>query len=1007
VTSDAEARRPPGAVRPWRAYAQAIAGGRAEAVRASLLEAAALSSERVSDEAVDFATAISCAYPAFARPLESRWDDVVAVTRAGTKTARDARIYRRLATAYVGDATDADTVRRGLRVFARREKLRVAARELMPHAGSDVDVTARELSELADVCIHVALTEALGWADARMGIPEMTGGARCPFVVIGMGKLGGRELNPGSDVDLMLFYETDEGGVVSGGRPTDVTLHEYFAKVAQRMTATLDDVTEDGLVFRVDLRLRPEGSRGPLVNALPAAERYYETWGRTWERAALSRARPSAGDLAFGKRLLDALGPFVWRRGVDPRIAGEMAALVSQARDEAKGGADRDLKIGTGGIREAEFFVQSLQLIWGGREPSLRASGTLEALRRLRARGFVTDREATQMADAYLTLRRLEHRVQFATGLQTHTLPQDGELLHTIARSLGFEDGPELEAEVLRVREGVRDRLRSLLTRDDVGEGAPDGEAASMQPLLASLDEGDEPAALAWLTTHWGAGASPDLARHLLALARRPDFPLGAQSRDAFPGLTAVLLKALADAADPEQAARLLSTFFAHVPTPSVYARMLASDPWAARRMAGLFGASAFLGEAVAFHPELADGVLFNRGVPDPTRARAAVTIELATLTAADALDADLFVGALRRAKGQVLMEVGLADLAGELSTRDCTLTLSALADAILEAATRFVLAERGGGGGLAVIAMGKLGGREIGYGSDLDLIFAYREPEAPDAAENDAFERAVRQAQRVLRLLSAPHGEGPGYDLDTRLRPSGQSGLLVVSREAFARYHGLGESAGDPPDRQAQDWERQALIKARFVAGDAALGEEVMALAHRAAYERGAASAERMHHIRLRMELELGAERRLEGRARYDLKVGYGGMVDVEFATQWLQMKHGEDLRVRTTDTELALQALEAGGYLEPGHAASLREGYHLLRRLEQRLRVLHGTSAQWIEEGAPGVSPLARRMGMRDGPWGTAADALLARYRAVTEDVRGAYLAVIGVGGAPDEAT
>ena len=982
---------------PWRALALAISGERAEEERERLN--ASLGS--AGDEALDFAAALSCAYPAFALPLERTLGDVLAVTRAGTKTARDLRAYRRLVVSHVGDGTDAEQVRRGLRVFARREKLRVAARELLPLAGSDVDVTSRELADLADVCIQVALAEALGWAAARFGTPETSAGETCAFVVIGMGKLGGRELNPGSDVDLMLFYETDDGSVVRDGVATELTLHEYFGRVAQRLTATLDDVTDDGFVFRVDLRLRPEGAQGPLVNALPAAERYYETWGRTWERAALSRARPSAGDLAFGKRLLDALGPFIWRRGVDPRIADEMAGLVAQARAESKADAARDLKIGRGGIREAEFFVQSLQLIWGGRDAALRVAGTLGALRRLRARGFVTDREGREMEAAYLALRRLEHRVQFATGLQTHTLPGPGPLLEVLARSLGFTSGASLEADLDRIRQGVADRLRSLGSRDDA---VPSGPAnAPTAGLLARLDAGGEPDVLAWLTEHWGAAASPDLARHLLSLARRPDFPLGVKSRDAFPTLAPVLLEALSDAADPEQATRLLSTFFSRVPTPGVYARMLADDPWAARRVASLFGASAFLGEAVAFHPELADRLLFARGIPDPARAGLEVEVELATLSADDARDPDAFVGALRRAKGQVLIEVGLADLAGEVTTRDCTLALSALADVTLERSLSFAAAERAGTPPrLAVIAMGKLGGCEIGYGSDLDLFFVYGDSADPNG---ETFEHSVRLAQRVLRLVSAPHGDGPGYELDTRLRPSGHHGLLVVAEQEFARYHGLSVDAGAAAsigERPAQDWERQALVKARFVAGDPRLGAEVMKLAHRAAYEFGAPPADRMHHLRLRMERELGAERRQASAnvaARYDLKLGRGGLVDVEFAVQWLQMKHGNDARVRTPDTELALGALEASGYLEAAHAASLREGYHWLRRLEQRLRVLHGTSAQWIEEGAPGVPPLARRMGMRDGPWGTAAEALLARYRAVTEDVRATYLAVIGV--------
>jgi glutamate-ammonia-ligase adenylyltransferase len=937
---------------------------------------------------------VSAAYPALAREALGHWEDVAFVVRSGTKTARDLRAYRRVAQGLVGDGSDAALVRKGLRVFARREKLRIAVRELLADTGGDVDVTSRELADLADVVLQVALAEALAWGDERMGVPKRADGQRCGFAVIGMGKLGGRELNPGSDVDLLLFYETDDGQVVRAGQATELTLHEYFTRVTQRLTATLDDVTDDGVVFRVDLRLRPEGSRGPLVNALPAAERYYETWGRTWERAALSRARTCAGDMAFGRSLLEALAPFVWRKGVDPRIAKEMGSLVAQARAEsAARGEDpeRDLKIGQGGIREVEFFVQSLQLIWGGREPRLRTAGTFEALRRLRSRGLATDREAREMTDAYVTLRRLEHRIQFATGLQTHSLPPHGELLLGIARSLGWRDEDELEAEVAKVRKGVAQRLRSLSEGDEgVASGRGSGQP-NPASLFAALDRGDEPTVLAWLTEHWGprgSFVSPDLARHLLSLARRPDLPFGATSRDAFPELAPLLLEALSESADPEQAARLLSTFFLRVPVPSVYARILASDTWGARRIATLFGASAFLGEAVAFHPELADGVLFQRGIPDPGRARGAVKAEIATLSQDEARDPDAFVGALRRAKGQMLMEVGLADLAGELDTRECTLTLSAVADSILEEATAFVGREHGAGSvSLAVIAMGKLGGREIGYGSDLDLFFVYREE------GEDSFERAVKQAQRVLRLLSTPHGDGPGYELDTRLRPSGHHGLLVVSLSAFARYHGFSQGG----EKQAQDWERQALIKARFVAGDASLGEEVLALAHRAAYEGGAPLPSKMHHIRLRMEREIGAERRGE-RARYDLKLGHGGLVDVEFAAQWLQMKHGADLRVRTTETEVALSALEGAGYLDAAQASVLREGYQLLRRLEQRLRVLHGTSTQWIEEGAPGLPPLARRMGMRDGPWGTAEGALLARYRASTDDVRSAYLAVIG---------
>jgi glutamate-ammonia-ligase adenylyltransferase len=961
-----------------RGLADAIAGDEAEAARRRFLARLGEDASKSAQEAAELAALLECAYPALARWIAARPKDVVAIAR-GTKLARDARTYRRIALPLVGDLGDHEGVRRGLRVFAAREKLRIAARELLAHAGSDVDVTARELSDLADVCCEIALAEAITWATARFGAARTSAGDPCGFVVVGMGKLGGRELNAGSDIDLLLFYETDDGAVEKDGAATDVSLHEYFTRVAQRFVSTIEEVTEDGAVWRVDLRLRPEGSKGPIVNALASAERYYETWGRTWERAALVRARAVAGDAEFGKRLLEALAPFVWRRAVDPRVAGEMAQLLVRARVEAHGEVDRDLKIGPGGIREVEFFAQSLQLIWGGRQPAVRSTNTLDALRRLRAHGYITDREGREMADAYLVLRRLEHRIQFATGIQTHALPDDASLLDRIARSLGFGAASALLADLERTRTRVAARFHSLT-------GRPESRAIFViERLYAALDARDEGQVAAFCAERFGEkAAGGDLARHLLALAKRPDMPLGAKTRDAHPDLARILIDALADTADPEQATRLLAAFFARFVTPSIYARALADDPRAATRLASLFGASAFLGESLVAHPELLDRLLFGRGTPTPATARAAVLEELSSGTR----DPDQFVGALRRAKAAVTMEVGLADLAGELGTRDCTLALSELADATLDQACGFAMYERGARStkGLAIVAMGKLGGREIGYGSDLDIFFVY------DAGENEDHEQAerfIRVAQRVLRLASVLHDDGPGYELDTRLRPSGNQGLLVVSIDAFERYN----------EKKAEPWERQALVKARFCAGDAELGARVMRIAERAAYEHDAPPVDRLHHLRIRMQNELTRERLDKSPARYDLKLGRGALVDVEFATQWLQMKHGGDPRVRTQDTERAIAALETCGYLDASLAGPLAEGYRFLRRLEQRLRVLHGTSAQLLEEGAPGLALLARRMGMRDGPRASATDALLARYAEVTREVRAAYLAVLGV--------
>jgi glutamate-ammonia-ligase adenylyltransferase len=937
---------------------------------------------------------LMAAYPALVHPLLAHPEDLVYVVRSGIKVRRDARAYARLVKAACPDPTDHEGVLRGLRIFARREKLRIAARELFPTLG-DADVAGRELSDLADACVRTALAEAVAWATARFGEPRtLEGGQIVGFTVLGMGKLGGQELNAGSDVDLLPFYETDEGELVKDGVATDVSIHEYYTRVTRRFTATLDDATPDGVVWRVDLRLRPEGSRGPLVNALAAAERYYESFGRTWERAALLRARPVAGygDPRFGDDVLAALSPFVWRRVVKPQIAAEMAQLVVRGRAELSSDPERDLKLGVGGIREAEFFVQSLQLVWGGREPELRSSSTLEALLRLRSRGLVTEREARDVRDAYLSLRRIEHRIQNATLLHTHELPK-GPVLEAISESLGFSDVSAFEADLAATRARVAERLASIVSSSSPdADGADGGSEPAIEPelekLFAALDSGEEERVRDALSKDFGL--APDLPRHLLALAKRHDDPLGSKTRDTFPLVARETVRALAEAGDPEQATRLLGAFFSRLRTPGVYVRALAEDIRVLYRLVGLFGASAFLGGALTGHPELVDRLLFARGAPTPETARAAIAEELAAPRDAEDDPADALVGALRRAKGRVTMEVGLAELSGELSSREAQRVLTALAEETLVQALALALGERKLVGGLSVVGMGKLGGREIGYGSDLDIFFVYD----GDKDDEDLAERYVRTAQRVLRLVSVPHGAGPGYELDTRLRPSGNHGLLVVSLEAFRRYHG--EREGKDPE--AADWERQALLRARPVAGDAVLGAAVMAVATTAAYERGAPDAARMHHLRMRMEKELGRERRGEGRARIDLKVGYGGLVDVEFAVQYLQMSHGTDPEVRTPETEAALGALEGRGYVDAHTAAVLGEGYRALRRLEQALRISSGTGQTVLEEGQPTLPLLARRLGMRDGPTGTAAQALFARVFAVNRDVRTAYLEVLG---------
>ncbi|APR80376.1 Glutamate-ammonia-ligase adenylyltransferase [Minicystis rosea] len=975
------------------------------------------------------ATLLGTAYPALSSMLEGSPDIAVRLADEGHTSSRDHGDFLARILARVGDLGDNERVQRELRRAARDERIRIALRELLPPSlgGADVDVTARELSELADATIEVALAEATYAVSQRFGEPRTASGGRGRFTVLGMGKLGGEELNAGSDVDLIYFYDTDDG-TAEPAKGDPITLHDYWTRVARRLTANLEEVTADGFVWRVDLRLRPEGRAGPLVNSLAAAERYYESFGRLWERAALLRARPVAGDRDFGEEVLAMLSPFIWRRRVDPKLALEMAGLVQRARAELSDDPARDLKLGPGGIREAEFFVQALQLIWGGKEPRVRVRNTLDGVRRLRAAGFVTDREAREIVEGYIALRRAEHAVQVASGLQTHALPREPDARARLARTLGFPTVDAFAADVARHQRRVAARFVSLL---------PDGAPATSRftSAIAALDRSDAEG-FAEAITRAANGAAVtiagaveivaeqpglradkpgsaadserwnDVARDLFELSRHPDAPLGGRTREQFVELAEAVLEAVVDAADPEQAARYLRIFFARVKRPGVYIKLLGDDTRAVRRLVEALGASAFIGDALANNPERGDVVLFARGAPTPHMARAEVDIAIGEVTATGAVERDgeeAIADALRRAKARVTLEVGLADLASQLGTRELTHTLSALADAELEAAARYALHTPEGESvrGLSVLAMGKLGGREIGYGSDLDVIFLFDPSAAPPGKDADAY--FARSARKIIQLISVSHAAGPGYELDTRLRPSGNQGLLVTSLEAFARYHGIGAEGGPAsldgvtsPRARAQAWERLALLRARAAAGDPTLGAQAMRIAHAAAYEMPTdprAVAEEIHRLRMRLERENSQERR----GRYDIKLGRGGLVDIEFAVQLLQLEHGKDPRVRTPETAIAIEALAAAGYLQAEHADTLRDGYAFLRKLEQRIRILHGTPAQLLEENAPGLFPLARRMGIRDRRGSEAGVELIARYREVTERVRATYEALV----------
>jgi [glutamine synthetase] adenylyltransferase / [glutamine synthetase]-adenylyl-L-tyrosine phosphorylase len=835
-----------------------------------------------------------------------------------------------------------------LRRYRNQEYLRLGARELGWGRPEEV---GRELSHLADACLDEAIAVARASLIEKYGPPLTADGRPCRFVVFGMGKLGGEELNFSSDIDLIYVYETDQGGCASG-----LTLHEFFSRLAERVTRAIADVTDEGYCFRVDLRLRPEGTRGPLANSLPASEHYYESWGRPWERQAWLKARPVAGDLDLGWEMLSILEPFVWPRSSGPQVIAAVHELMGRIRAEL--GTPNDVKVGPGGIREIEFFVQALQMVHS-RMPSLRERNTRRALDKLLFAGLVSEREHRALTDAYVFLRRLEHRLQLEEGRQTHAVPADrGNLSHR----LGFAGVPAFDAALAQHRRQVSDIYATL----GIPEEAPSAEVLALVDPGAGHDTIRE--ALAKL-----GFADPDASADEMELLRqKPQSPF-ASGRPIAP----VLLGEVAQSPDPDLALRRLVDLVGRRGEGATIWRLMEAHRPLMTLLVSLFGTSEYLGKVFVAHPELLEE-LATASRAEPVRPRAKLDDRVsAALAGLPFDDEEGRLNALRRFKNEEVLRVGLYDIAGELAPPEVSSQLSDLAEAILEATLATIapgVFARWGTptASLAVLGLGKLGARELTYASDLDLVFVYSD-------EGDDFEIFSRLGQRLLHALGSYLDEGRLYEVDTRLRPSGQQGTLVSSLAGFRAYH----------DKQALLWERQALIKIRTVAGDRALGRAVEEEAARHIWNAAPDPnmAEEIGRLRARMEKELARETA----HRFNIKSGRGGLLDIEFLTQYLQLREGParpSLRVR--GTAAALAALRDEGILLPDVAAALADSYAFLRKLENRLRIVNDRSIAEITDLVRDVDKLARRCGYHGESPGAR---LLGDYRAHTDSVRALY--------------
>ncbi|HYV46047.1 MAG TPA: bifunctional [glutamate--ammonia ligase]-adenylyl-L-tyrosine phosphorylase/[glutamate--ammonia-ligase] adenylyltransferase [Myxococcaceae bacterium] len=870
-----------------------------------------------------------------------------------------------------------DAFLRALRRFKYRELLRITYRDVVLQAPAAE--IGRELASLAQALISAATDAAYASFTERYGEAEEEPG----FCVLGLGKLGGEDLNFSSDVDLIYLYR--EGGLTRGGREAAIPAVQLYTRIAESITRSLSSVTAEGACYRVDLNLRPQGRAGAIVLSLAQTVAYYETHGRTWERSALLKARVVAGDASLGDELLSSLQPFLWRRSLD--LSAVEALREMKAQIDLRGKASpSDVKLGPGGIREVEFFASALQLLHGGKNTLLRERHTARALRRLEQAGLLSATDADALEEAYLFLRRVENRLQEHAEEQTQQLPEEPVDRKRLARSLGYPGWPELDRELTRHR-GIVARAFATLLGQTAREEVPD------EPLLALALDLDAPLKERIIALEQRGFADPDRALAALErLSRAPESPFAA-GHGTLHGLK--LLAEVARTADPDQALQHFSDFVARLHTPQGYLSLLSSHPSAARRLLNLFGQSDYLSRFFLRHPELLDSLVLPAEEPrkPPERIRQELSAR-----ALRHQDAEGRLGALRRYKNEEVLRIGLGDIQDELTVPEVAAQLSALADGALDEA--LALAEEevkerhgepskpGGRDRLVVLGMGKLGGRELGYHSDLDLIFLYSgdgQVETAGGARGKVshHEYFARIAQRLLAFLQMQFREGLLYQIDARLRPSGNQGALVVSTGAFLEHH----------DKRAQLWERQALIKARGAAGALEVFEALRPRLHHLVYERPLPenAAAEIDRLRGRMEREIAKETA----DQLDLKSGRGGLVDVEFAVQYLQLVHGgASPGVRSTNTLEALAALQAEGAIDASRAERLRRGYLFHRRVESRLRLVHGRSISNLPTHGRPLQLLARRLGYLGEGVG---EAFLAEYRATAAQVREAYAAIL----------
>ncbi|MDQ5908888.1 MAG: [glutamine synthetase] adenylyltransferase / [glutamine synthetase]-adenylyl-L-tyrosine [Pseudomonadota bacterium] len=859
------------------------------------------------------------------------------------------RLERRLA-----NVADDEQLATTLRRFRCREMVRIAWRDLAGWAG--LTETLGDLTDLADAAVGAALQRLHAWQSQRYGQPRDADGQLQQLVVLGMGKLGGRELNFSSDIDLIFTYPHQ--GETDGARP--ISNEEFFRRLGQRLSKALAEMTAEGFVFRVDLRLRPFGDAGPVALSFAAFEDYYQNHGRDWERYAMIKARVIAGDQVAGEHLLAGLRPFVYRRYLDYHAfeaLRDMKAMIAQ--EVERKGMQRNIKLGPGGIREIEFIGQAFQLIYGGREPALRERGILHVLDTLATTGRLPEPAVASLKSAYDFLRRVENRLQAWADRQTHELPEDALAKLRLAFAMGYPDWDAFMQELTRHVEAVTQQFALVFG------GAVESTEATAGLAGLWREDGDEEHALPLLIER--GFAEPAQAWNRLR-ALREGFSyrtMSQRGRERLDALMPRVLEAVAATPQPTATLERILNLLETVARRSVYLALLTDQPQALAQLVKLFTASGWIAQHLTRYPLLLDDLLNPAALYAPLD-RPQLALELdQQLQRTPVDDPEEVLNALRYFKQVQVLRVAAADVSGAMPLMIVSDHLTEIAEVLLRKVLELAWADLLPRFGqprcvvegiereaqFAIIAYGKLGGIELNYGSDLDLVFLHDSvgnrqlTNGPRQIDNAAF--FAKLVQRIIHFLTTRTGAGDLYEVDTRLRPSGRAGLLVSSFEAFTDYQ----------QQHAWTWEHQALARARVVAGPPALAQRFQAIRREILQrERDPAILRQdVRDMRERMRTELDASTT----DAFDLKQGRGGIADIEFVVQYAVLANANRYPelLTYTDNIRQLDGLERCGVLSIADAARLRYAYRGLRRR------IHLLKLQELPALVPGENVLNER--------------------------------------------